>query len=269
MAQFAILLGPSDVKKDGGNPFAPDMFDYRTSNTFNYYHDLNPERRKLIDGILAAVNSDEDISSLAGDNIDPEESLRVNGDIYNSPLMSALDRYSPGVMYEAMNFQTLPTGAQRRLLENGIIFSGLFGLLRPDDLIPAYHVVLDASIPGIGDVASYWHDLVSQALNKQLKDHVVWNLLPDDMPPVWTDEHTYQEMITANFYGKRKGGKLPPVTDGVEALRGQLVGFIVKESADEVELLNEWTHPAGYHYSEKDSTYDEDTRQRSLAFIKK
>ena len=48
--------------------------------------------------------------------------------------MSALDRFSPGIMYEAMNFQALPTGAQRRLLENGIIFSGLFGLLRPDDL---------------------------------------------------------------------------------------------------------------------------------------
>lgn len=269
MAQFAILLGSSDVKKDGGNPFAPDMFDYRTSNTFNYYHDLNPERRKLIDAILGAINDEADLASLGGDGIDEEQVIRINSEIYNSPLMSALDRFSPGVLFEAMNFPALPTGAQRRLLENGIIFSGLFGLLRPDDLIPDYQVSLHATIPGVGDVAEYWHDLVSGILNKQLEDHVVWNLLPDKMPPIWTDEHTYKEMITANFYGRKKGGKRPEVKDGVEALRGQLVGFIVKESADDVELLKEWTHPSGYQYSEKESTFDEETRTHSLAFIKK
>ncbi|NND71570.1 MAG: peroxide stress protein YaaA [Rhodothermales bacterium] len=267
MARFSILLGSSDIKKDGGNPFAPDMFDYRTSNTFNYYHEVNPERRKLIDAILAAVD-DEDFNP-GGAGIDRETAAAVNRELYNSPLMSALDRYSPGVMYEAMNFQSLPTGAQRRLLENGIIFSGLFGLLRPDDLIPEYHVALDASIPKVGSVAEYWHDLVSAILNKQLQDHIVWNLLPDAIPDVWDDEHVYSEMITANFYGRRKGGKLPPVTEGLQALRGQLVGFIVKESAEDVDLLEEWTHPAGYNYSAKDSEYNEETKTRSLAFVKR
>ena len=267
MARFSILLGPSDVKKEGGNPFAPDMFDYRTSNTFNYYHEVNPERRKLIDAILASL--DDDDFNAGGSGINKEEAAAVNRELYNSPLMSALDRYSPGVMYEAMNFPSLPTGAQRRLLENGIIFSGLFGLLRPDDLIPAYHVSLDATIPEVGTVADYWRDLVSSILNKQLEDHIVWNLLPNDIPDVWQDEHTYSEMITAHFFGRRKGGVLPPVTEGLQALRGQLVGFIVKESAEEVDLLEEWTHPAGYKYSSKDSTFDEQTKTRSLAFVKR
>ena len=48
MPNFAILLAPSDGKQEGGNPFAPDMFDYRSSNTFNYFNELNPSRRELI-----------------------------------------------------------------------------------------------------------------------------------------------------------------------------------------------------------------------------
>ena len=31
MPNFTILLPPAEGKQDGGNPFAPDMFDYRTS----------------------------------------------------------------------------------------------------------------------------------------------------------------------------------------------------------------------------------------------
>ena len=77
-----------------------------------------------------------------------QEAVDATGEIYRSPLMAAIDRYNPGVMYAAMQFPELPTGAQRRLLENGVIFSGLFGLLRPDDLIPNYRLKMDASVEG-------------------------------------------------------------------------------------------------------------------------
>ena len=76
MASFSILLGPSNAQKEGGNPFAPDMFDYRTSNTFNYYHELNPERRQLIDTILAAAD-DEDLSP-GGEGVSREDAAAIN-----------------------------------------------------------------------------------------------------------------------------------------------------------------------------------------------
>ena len=44
----ASKIFTEEVKKAGGNPFAPDMFDYRTSNTFNYFSELNRDRRGLI-----------------------------------------------------------------------------------------------------------------------------------------------------------------------------------------------------------------------------
>jgi len=110
MPKFSILLPPAEGKQEGGNPFAPDMFDYRTSNTFNYFHQLKPERRKLIDHLHSVIKSGEhDLAALFGvKDANLEAAVKANLEIYKSPLISALDRYAPGVMYQAMDFPGLP-----------------------------------------------------------------------------------------------------------------------------------------------------------------
>ena len=44
------------------------------------------------------------------------------------------------------------------------IASALFGLLRPDDQIPAYRLSADTSLPGLGPLARVWREPVSSAL---------------------------------------------------------------------------------------------------------
>lgn len=260
MPNLAILLAPAEGKQPGGNPFAPDMFDYRTSGTFNYFEDLNPERRALIDALHAILEENDEntlsgIFGLEGASLD--EAIRVNAEIYDAPLMSALDRYSPGVMYAAMAFANLPTGAQRRLLENGVIFSGLFGLLRPDDLIPNYQLGMDAELPGIGKVADYWRPHISPVLASALEGRFVWDLLPDVHRAAWEDEHTYAARVRVTF--RDEDGDTPEGED-LEVLRGQLVNFIVRETAEEIAELEEWEHPEGYTYNDSASSFDEDTK---------
>jgi len=268
MPSFSILLPPAEGKKSGGNPFAPDMFDYRSSNTFNYFHELNPERRTLIKTLQKAIQEGEDLEGLFGVQGSPlEEAVQANLDIFNAPLMSALDRYSPGVMFKAMDFAGLPTGAQRRLLEQGIIFSGLFGLLRPDDLIPNYRLRMDATLPGIGKVCQYWRSLLSPALNRALEGRFVWNLLSGVYQDAWEDDHTYAAMVLVRFF-KEVDGERKVVSHGVKPLRGRLVNFIVRETAEDLESLLEWKHPDGYCYDEEASTYDEATRTHTIALVK-
>lgn len=246
--RFSILLPSSEGKEPGGNPLAPDMFDYRSSNTFNYFSDLNPERRALIDALQAQIEgADEaDLEKLFGVKGDTlEEAVEANQNVYRSPLMAAVDRYSPGVMYAAMDFAGLPTGSQRRLLENGIIFSGLFGLLRPDDLIPNYRLKMDASVEGVGKVSTYWRPALSDQLNKLLAGQAVWNLLPGAHEAAWDDEETYGRMIRVKFY-REEDGERKAVSHGVKELRGALVAFIVNETADSVEALDDWEAPEGF-----------------------
>jgi len=269
MPNFSILLPPSQGKKTGGNPFAPDMFDYRTSNTFNYFHDLNPERKQLIRKLQKIQKKGEGLEAiLSAQGKLLEESIAVNHGIFEAPLMSALDRYSPGQMFKAMDFAGLPTGAQRRLLENGIIFSGLFGLLRPDDLIPNYRLRMDASLPDLGSVAAYWRPHLSALLNKTVEGRVVWNLLPGMHREAWDDTHTYKEMIDVRFF-QEKDGERKALSHGVKPLRGQLVGYLVREVIEEAAFLSEWEHPEGYVHDEAASSYDPVTKQRIVVMVKK
>lgn len=270
MPNFSILLAPSEGKKTGGNPFAPDMFDYRSSNTFNYFNELNPERRHLIDALQDVIETAEDdaledLFSAKGDALD--EALTINAEIYDAPLMSALDRYSVGVMFKSMDFAGLPTGAQRRLLENGIIFSGLFGLLRPDDLIPNYRLRIDATLPEIGKVSKYWKPHISPLLNRTLQDQFVWDLLPSSHREAWDDDHSYEQLVQIKFY-EEKDGERKPVTYNVKPLRGQLVNFIVRETVESLTPLLEWEHPAGYRYDEATSSFDEETKTSIVVMVK-
>lgn len=272
MPNFSILLPPSEGKQEGGNPFAPDMFDYRTSNTFNYFHQLNPQRRELIDHLQGVINDGshdlEALFGVKGENL--QDAIDANLNIYKAPLISALDRYSPGVMYQAMDFPGLPTGAQRRLLEEGIIFSGLFGLLRPDDLIPMYKLKMDANVPGLGRMSSFWKENLSELLNQTVRGRFVWNFLPGVHAEAWNNEVTYDAMVTVKFFRKsRKTGEMKAVTHGVKPLRGKLVNFIVKETVEDLEPFLEWKHPDGYRWDESLSSFDEDSRTHELVMVKR
>jgi len=270
MADFAILLPSAEGKAPGGNPLAPDMFDYRTSNTFNYFSELNPERRAIIKALQSTIqDSDEEglekLFGVKGDTL--EEAVRANLEIYGSPLLAAVDRYGPGVMYTAMEFQELPTGAQRRLLENGVIFSGLFGLLRPDDLIPNYRLKIDAKLPEIGKLSAYWKPIASPSLNRALEGKFVWDLLPQVHRDAWEDEGTYRALMQVKFYDEDESGDRKAVTHNVKRLRGALVNFVVRDPAESVEDLEEWEAPGGYEVDHDATTFDEETKTGTVVMV--
>jgi len=270
MADFAILLPSAEGKAPGGNPLAPDMFDYRTSNTFNYFSELNPERRAVIKTLQQTIQDSEEeelekLFGVKGDTL--EEAVTVNLEIYGSPLLAAVDRYGPGVMYTAMEFAELPTGAQRRLLENGVIFSGLFGLLRPDDLIPNYRLKIDAKLPDIGKMSSFWKPLISPSLNRALKGKFVWDLLPNAHRDAWEDDGSYRACMQVKFYDEDESGGRKPVTHNVKRLRGALVNFVVRDPAESVEDLEEWEAPGGYEIDHDATTFDEESKTGTVVMV--
>ncbi len=221
----------------------------------------------MVQEFMGEADDEELVESFDLTSEDPDEVREINAEILDSPLMSALDRYGPGPLYEAMDFANLPTGAQRRMLENGVIFSGLFGLLRPDDLIPNYAVPLSASLPETGPVTEYWHDHVTSLLNEALEDELVWDFSDETCKKVWDDEKTYKKIVEITFYREDEDGERTRVTEDLEQLRGELIGFIVDDSADEVEDLNDWDHPEHFQVDFEASEYEEESKVHSVVMV--
>lgn len=255
----------------GGNPLAPSMFDRRASDTFNYFSTLNPERRQVIAALKQTIENGEEphleeLFGVKGRFL--EDAIEANLAVMDSPRMAAMDRYSPGVMYAAIDFANLPTGAQRRLLENGIIFSGLYGLLRPDDLIQNYRLRMDSTLRTIGKVSTFWRPYISPILNDLLEGRFVWNLLPSAHQDAWDDEHRYQGMVEVKFFVEEDGER-KPVTHSVKVLRGALIRFIVKEAADSLDLLAEYGSINGFDYDQEASNFDESSRTGVVVMVKR
>lgn len=268
MPEFSILVPPAEGKQPGGNPLAPDIFDLRASGTFNFFRELNPERKQLMRTLEDVVAQGDDLEAIFGVKGDAlAEAVAANRALFGAPLMAALDRYSPGVMYAAMDFTSLPTGAQRRLLEHTIIFSGLFGLLRPDDLIPMYRLKMDATLPGVGKVNRFWRPHISPVLNRLLEGQVVWNLLPAAHQDAWDDAHSYAEQIRVQF-AREDGGERRVLSHGVKPLRGQLVNYVVRESVASLDGLRGWRAPEGYRLDEAATEHDVEARTTMVTFVR-
>ena len=89
--------------------------------------------------------------------------IRRNARLLGLPAAPAIDIYS-GVLYEALGASTLSSHERTRLNTKVVIASALFGLLRPDDRIPAYRLSGGVNLPPIGPLSGVWREAVSAAL---------------------------------------------------------------------------------------------------------
>ncbi|MXZ17548.1 MAG: YaaA family protein [Rhodothermaceae bacterium] len=261
--RFAVLVGSANFMASGGNPFAPDVFDYRSKTTFNYFHQLIPKRREILDQLLELIRRDE--TKTLEDIFGPEglsDGVKLAKAVYSAPLMAARKRFVPDPFFSAVDFDGLPTGAQRRLLENSVIFSGLFGLLRPDDLVPEYRLKMSAALSEIGPLTTFWKPHISPFLNKVVRNRFVWDLLPEPYREAWDDDGSHIARATVAFYNADGS-----VVKEDEVYRGQLMNFIVRDPAIDVEGLDDWRHPGGFRLSRERSSLEGETK--SIVMIRR
>jgi|SRR5215203_317584 len=77
----------------------------------------------------------------------------------DAPTAPAADVYT-GVLFQRLELPRLPVKARRQAL----IFSALWGVVRPDDRIPFYKLPPKTKLKGVGAPAAYWRPALMQAL---------------------------------------------------------------------------------------------------------
>lgn len=146
-----VILPPSETKVSGG--LEGSSLDI-SALSFPIAHSLRAELVRE----LTELAQDE-AASMAALKLGPQGRADVarNREISYSPVMPALSRYT-GVLYDALGADSLDSGAKIRARENIAVFSALFGLIRADDLIPAYRLSCDSALPA-GKPSTRWSPL--------------------------------------------------------------------------------------------------------------
>jgi len=145
---------------------------------------LTATRQTVLEALVSACVSDP-VSAAQALGLGPTQTDAV---AYNAGLLSAptarADRIFSGVLYAAADLARLDAPARRRASRTVAIASALFGLVRPNDRIPAYRLSGDASLPGLGPVAAVWRrplativpDLVGDGLLVDMRSQTYVNL---------------------------------------------------------------------------------------------
>lgn len=140
------------------------------------------------------------------------------------------------------------------------ILSGLYGLLRPLDLIQAYRLEMKTKLknPRGKDLYSFWGSRLTNALNAALateKEPVLINLASNEYFKAIDKKKLKAEIITPQFK-EFKNGKYGIIAIFAKKARGSMTDFIIKNRIEKPEELKTFNMD-GYEYSEQQSTAKE------------
>ncbi len=246
-----ILLPPSEGKAPGGDgpAWTPGS---------GAWPELDARRSTVVKALQAAmrkpVAARSKLLGVKGDAL--VAATATNLSVLDTATMPAIDRYT-GVLYDELDASSLSKIVRRRFDEQVVIFSGLWGIVRPGDPIPDYKLKMGASIGRPGKLSTWWRAAVTDALAPCTANRVVWDLLPNEhraawAPPVNPTTSAPTHIVSVRFLDEQqpttggKSGELIAVAHWNKLLKGSLVRHIVAAQLDDPEGLADLAHPRGY-----------------------
>jgi len=149
------------------------------------------------------------------------------------------------------------TEAQKTVL----ILSGLYGLLRPLDLIQPYRLEMGTRlVTGRGrSLYDWWGTRITDLLREDLATspgpEVLVNLASQEYFSVIDIDRLGVRVITPRFEDRNKDGVPRIVSFHAKRARGSMAGWLVRNRVRSVATLRDFTEN-GYHYDEDRSTQD-------------
>jgi cytoplasmic iron level regulating protein YaaA (DUF328/UPF0246 family) len=143
-----VLLPPSETKRVGGDG-PPLRLEALSSPT------LGPMRAALVDELVELAADRSACRRALGISASQDPEIDRNAALRTAPTLPAINRYT-GVLYDALDVETLRGAAATRARARLAVASALFGLLRADDLVPAYRLSATSKLPGGQTLAARW-----------------------------------------------------------------------------------------------------------------
>ena len=172
-----------------------------------------------------------------------------------------------GDTYVGLNSETFTDEDIKFAQKQLRILSGLYGILKPLDLIQPYRLEMGARFepPKTSDLYNFWGNRLTVAINEELKNHEnqsIVNLASKEYFKAIKSKNILGEIITPVFK-EIKGGKVRTLGMFAKRARGMMARFMIKNRVKEpFELKN--FNEGGYQFV-KDLSNDHEwtfTRQQ-------
>ena len=160
-----------------------------------------------------------------------------------------------GDVYTGLAVETM-TVTELDFIQSHIrILSGLYGLLKPMDLMQAYRLEMGTKIKsgGFSNLYDFWGDKLTSSLNNELgDDDVLVNLASNEYYKSVQAKQIKSRIVTPVFKDF-KGDKYKIISFYAKKARGLMVRYAADHQISNVEALKNFNY-AGYYYSEEEST---------------
>ncbi|WOD42606.1 peroxide stress protein YaaA [Hwangdonia lutea] len=163
-----------------------------------------------------------------------------------------------GDVYRGLDAYTIPKENIEKLENTVRIISGLYGLLKPTDLIQPYRLEMGTKFP-VGknkNLYEFWRKSITKALNDELEDDELFlNLASNEYFKAIDTKALKVPVITANFKDF-KNGEYKTIMTFAKLARGYMTRYIIDTNAKTLDDLKAFNYE-GYNFSEPMSTETE------------
>tara|TARA_B100001778_G_scaffold100486_1_gene81996 strand:- start:160 stop:921 length:762 start_codon:yes stop_codon:yes gene_type:complete len=160
-----------------------------------------------------------------------------------------------GDVYEGLDVKTLDVKKIDFLQNNLRIISGLYGVLKPLDLIQPYRLEMGTkiSINGSSNLYEYWSNDITKFLSAELlSSEFLLNLASNEYFSA-IDKSKINSEIISPIFKDFKNGKLKIISFYAKKARGMMVRYVADHLIDSYDNLLSFNY-GGYIFNENETT---------------
>jgi len=164
-----------------------------------------------------------------------------------------------GDVYIGLDANTLDEDQLAYAQQHLRILSGLYGVLRPLDMMQPYRLEMGLKFnnPGGTDLYAFWGSELTSSINRQMKkikSRVLLNLASNEYFKALQPAEMNAEVITPVFKDE-KNGKYRVMSFYAKQARGQMARYVIEKQLSDPAQLKKY-RCGGYRYSSAESTAD-------------
>ena len=162
-----------------------------------------------------------------------------------------------GDVYNGINASSLSVKDLEFAQDNIRILSGLYGVLRPLDLIQPYRLEMGTKLGNArgNNLYDYWGGGISEILNEDEEESIV-NLASNEYSRA-IDKKTLKAQILDIVFKEKKNDTYRVIGIYAKRARGLMINYIIRNRLTDTEVLKDFSDE-GYHYDQElsgDSTW--------------